>query len=87
MVAFVSVLSYIKLLVLLFIMCLARVCYLLVSHLAWSAVDVLIQNDLVLNVCFSQLIVWFYFDSLYCVVQFGPFVSLIAIFWPFSSSY
>ena len=57
--AIVSVLSFIKLLVLFFLMWLARVCYLLVSHLVWSVVDVLIQNFPVLTVCFSKLIVWF----------------------------
>ena len=54
----------IKLLVLFFIMCLARVCYLLVTHLVWSYVDVLIQNVPVLTVRFTVLNICL---SIYCV--------------------
>ena len=54
----------IKLLVLFFIMCLARVCYLLVTHLVWSYVDVLIQNVPVLAVRFTVLNIC---RSIYCV--------------------
>ena len=43
----------IKLLVLFFIMCLARVCYLVVAHLVWSYIGVLIHNVLVLTVRFT----------------------------------
>ena len=48
-------LNLIKLLVLVFIMCLARVCYLLVTHLFRSYVDVLFQNIPVLVVGFTVL--------------------------------
>ena len=52
------------LLIVFFIMCLARVCYLLVSHLVWSFVDMLIQNVPVLAVSFTMLNVCM---SIYCV--------------------
>ena len=84
----------IKLLVLFFIICLARVCYLLVTHLVWSYVDVLIQNVpvlavrfTVLNICLSiycvhlSFVLWVMSYSSICMSHWHTFV-----FWMFSIS-
>ena len=87
-------LIFIKLLVLFFIMCLARVYYLLVTHLVWSYVDVLFQNVPVLAVRFTVLNICL---SIYCVhlsfvLWVMSFLSIcmsywhIFVFWMFSIS-
>ena len=76
-----------------FIMCLARVSSFLSDLLLMSCFSMILCGIL-LMCCwmwvlffFLQLIMWFFLVFLYSVVQFGPFVSLIDIVWPFSSSY
>ena len=68
-------------------MCLARVCYLLVSHLFWSFIDVLIQNIPTLAVRFTLLNMCLF---IYCVhLSFVLWVMShwhTFVFWMFSIS-
>ena len=87
-------LNLIKLLVLVFILCLARVSYLLVTHLVWSYVDVLIKNVPVLAVWFTVLnmCLFFYCVHLSFVLWVMSYLSIcmshwhIFVFWMFSIS-